>query len=64
VEEIDWTRREDGRSSLEMSLSKDIREAISLKLVSRGLGLIEMVRTDLDLENTFLRLMQTQEKPA
>lgn len=64
VEEIDWTRQEDGRSSLEMSLSQDIREAISLKLVSRGLGLIEMVRTDLDLENTFLRLMQTQEKPA
>ena len=63
IESIEWVREEDGRSSFVLSLTQDIREAISLKLVSRGLGLLEMVRTDLDLENTFLRLMQKEEKP-
>ena len=61
VEGIEWGREKDGRSSFVLSLSEDVREAIGLKLVSRGLGLLEMVRTDLDLENTFLRLMQTEE---
>lgn len=64
VEAIEWAREEDGRSSFGLSLSRDVREAISLRLVSRGLGLIEMARTDLDLENTFLRLMQKEEKPS
>ena len=61
VEGIEWGREQDGRSSFVLDLSEDVREAIGLKLVSRGLGLLEMVRTDLDLENTFLRLMQTEE---
>ena len=64
VEEIEWVREEGGRTSFVASLSEDIRETISLKLASRGLGLLEMARTDLDLENTFLRLMQKEEKPS
>jgi ABC-2 type transport system ATP-binding protein len=64
VEVIEWGREGDGRASFEISLSEDIRETISLKLASRGLGLLEMMRTDLDLENTFLRLMQKEEKTS
>jgi len=64
VEKIDWIREEDGRPSFMLSLSGDVRETISLKLVSRGLPVIEMVRTDLDLERTFLRLMRKEEKPS
>jgi hypothetical protein len=64
VESIDWVREEGGRLSFVLGLSEDVREAISLKLASRGLGLLEMVRTDLDLENTFLRLMLKEEAPT
>lgn len=64
VEKIEWVREEDGRAGFMLSLASDVRETISLKLVSRGLGVIEMVRTDLDLEKTFLRLMQKEEKPS
>jgi gliding motility-associated transport system ATP-binding protein len=62
VEQIAWVKEGNGRPSFLLSLSEDIRETINLKLVNRGLGVLEMVRTDLDLENTFLRLMQTEEK--
>jgi len=61
VEEIEWAREEDGGANFVLNLSEDVRETISLKLASRGLGLLEMVRTDLDLENTFLRLMLKEE---
>ncbi|MGW8320230.1 MAG: hypothetical protein ACWGSD_01625 [Thermodesulfobacteriota bacterium] len=64
VEDVEWVREKDGRTSFVLSLSQDTREAISLKLVSRGLGLLEMARTDLDLENTFLRLMLKKEEPS
>ena len=64
VEKIEWVKEEDGRSGFMLSLSKDIREEISLKLASRGLGVLEMARTDLDLENTFLRLMEQGEEPS
>jgi ABC-2 type transport system ATP-binding protein len=64
IEEIKWVREQHGLSSFVLSLSQDIRETIGLKLVGRGLGLLEMVRTDLDLENTFLRLTQKEEKPS
>lgn len=64
VEAIEWGRAEDGRFGFMLSLSADIRETISLKLVSRGFGVIEMTRTDLDLEHTFLRLMETEERPS
>ena len=64
VEKIEWIREGDGRPGFTLSLSSDVRETICLKLVSRGLGVIEMVRTDLDLERTFLRLMQKEEKPS
>ena len=63
VEEVEWVREEDGRPVVVLNLSEDVREAISLKLASRGLGLTEMARTDLDLENTFLRLMLKEEEP-
>jgi ABC-2 type transport system ATP-binding protein len=64
VEKIEWVGEESDRPSFALRLSQDIRETISLKLASRGLGLLEMARTDLDLENTFLRLMQSEEKPS
>ena len=64
VEEIEWVREKAGRSSFVLSLSEDVRETISLKLASCGVGLLEMVRTDLDLENTFLRLMLKEEEPS
>jgi hypothetical protein len=64
VEEIEWVREEDGRSSFVLSLSEDVRETISLTLANRGVGLLEMARTDLDLENTFLRLMLKEEEPS
>ena len=64
VEGIESVREKDGRSGFVLILSEDVRETISLKLASRGLGLLEMVRTDLDLENTFLRLMLKEEKPS
>jgi len=64
VETIEWGKREEDRPSFMLSLSQDIRETISIKLASRGLGVLEMVRKDLDLENTFLRLMESEEKPS
>jgi ABC-2 type transport system ATP-binding protein len=64
VEEIEWIAEEDGRPSFVLSLSEDVRETISLKLADRGLGTLEMARTDLDLENTFLRLMLKEEEPS
>ncbi len=64
VEEIEWSREENGCLSFVVGLSGDVRESISLKLASRGLGLLEMARTDLDLENTFLRLMMNEEEPS
>jgi ABC-2 type transport system ATP-binding protein len=64
VETIEWGKEEEDRPNFVLSLSKDIREKISLTLASRGLGVLEMARTDLDLENTFLRLMESEEKPS
>jgi ABC-2 type transport system ATP-binding protein len=64
VETIEWGKEEEDRPSFMLSLAEDIRETISLTLASRGLGVLEMARTDLDLENTFLRLMESEEKPS
>jgi ABC-2 type transport system ATP-binding protein len=64
VEKIEWVKEEDGRPGFVLSLSQDIRDSISLKLAGRGLGVLEMVRTDLDLESTFLRLMDKGEEPS
>jgi ABC-2 type transport system ATP-binding protein len=64
VETIEWGKEAEDRPSFMLSLSEDIRETISLTLASRGLGVLEMARTDLDLENTFLRLMESEEKPS
>jgi len=64
VETIEGGKQEEDRSSFMLSLAEDIRHTISLTLASRGLGVLEMARTDLDLENTFLRLMESEEKPT
>lgn len=58
VEDIDWVREEDGRLTLAVHLAGDIRELIVQRLVSRGIGVSEIARTDLDLENVFLQLTE------
>ena len=41
-----------------LNLAIDVREEINELMVKAGLGVLEMTRTDLDLENLFLQLME------
>ena len=62
IEKIEWLEEEGGFSTFVLSLLHDNREAINQHLVNGRLGVREITRVDLDLENLFLQLMERGEK--
>lgn len=57
VESVETVREQGGVTRFLLRLSEDVREDLARVLLSRNFGLLEMVRTDLELESVFLRLM-------
>jgi len=47
-----------------LTLAEDVREEMARTLVGRGFGVLEMSRTDLELESVFIQLMQRGEGSA
>jgi len=64
VEAVETVREEDGVTRFALRLSEDVREALARALVSRNFGILEMARTDLELESVFLKLMARGEGTA
>jgi len=64
VAKIEELKIEDSVSTFNLFLTQDVREGMVLQLVSRGYGVLEVTRTDLELENVFLKLMGRGEKAA
>lgn len=58
IDGIECTKEEADRTTFLLSLSQDIRERVSALLVERKIGLLEITRVDLELENVFLELME------
>jgi ABC-2 type transport system ATP-binding protein len=58
IDAMDCTREETDQTTLVLSLSQDVRERISALLAERKIGLLEMTRVDLELENVFLELIE------
>jgi ABC-2 type transport system ATP-binding protein len=58
IKKIEWIKEEHGLASFALEMAKDIRESVSRQLVNRGLGVLEMAGTGLDLENLFLQLLE------
>ena len=57
--------REEGDVTLfSLKLSEDVREELMRTLVGRNFGVLEMSRTDLELESVFLKLMERGEGSA
>ena len=64
IERIEWRKEEAGCAAFTLHLSMDVREEINQQLVNANLGVLEMARTDLDLENLFLQLMEKRENAS
>ena len=47
-----------------LTLSHDVREALCRALVEKRFGLLAMMRTDLELEEVFLKLMEERERAS
>ncbi len=58
VKSIDAIREEGDVTTFSLMLSEDVREGIAQTLVNRNLGVLELARTDLELESVFLKLME------
>ena len=64
VERIEWQKEEAGSVVFTLHLAQDVREGINQQLVNANLGVLEMTRTDMDLENLFLQLMEKGESAS
>jgi len=64
VKRVEEIRAEDSLTTFHLLLSGEVREGLVTQLVSRGFGVLEVARTDLELENVFLQLMERGEKAA
>jgi len=64
VDGVDVVQEGESVTVLALDLSEDVREGIVTNVVSRGFGVLEMARTDLELENVFLQLMEKGERPS
>jgi ABC-2 type transport system ATP-binding protein len=58
IDDIAGARQEGDQATFLLSLSKDVRDRIASALVRGGIGLLEMSRADLELENVFLGLLE------
>jgi ABC-2 type transport system ATP-binding protein len=64
VDEIRTVREEGDVTVFSVKLSLDVREELARALVGGGYGVLEMARTDLELESVFLKLMKRGEGSA
>lgn len=58
IDDIAGARQEGDQATFLLFLSKDVRGQIASTLVGKGIALLEMSRTDLELENVFLGLLE------
>lgn len=58
IDDIAGARQEGDQATFLLSLSKDVRDRIASVLVREGMGLLEMSRSDLELESVFLGLLE------
>jgi ABC-2 type transport system ATP-binding protein len=61
VEAVTLERSYDGVHVCSLSLSRDVREDLCRGAVERGLGVLALMRTDLELEEVFVKLMEKGE---
>ncbi len=64
VEMVERREEREGRVVISLGLSEDARAEVARSLVEHGLGVLEMARTDFDLEDLFLQLTRTGEDPS
>jgi len=64
IEEVTLERTRGQIVACTLSLSRDVREDLSRGLVEKGFGLLSVMRTDLELEEVFLKLMEKGERAA
>ena len=64
VEKVEEIKQQESLTTFVLNLSEDVREGVTRELVNRGLGVLEVTRMDLELENAFLQLMEQGEKPS
>jgi len=64
VDAVENVREEGDVTLFSLKLSEDVREELMRTLVGRNFGVLEMSRTDLELESVFLKLMERGEGSA
>lgn len=64
VDEVKLEKTQGDMLTLNLGLSRDVREALCRAVVGKGFGLLTMMRTDLELEEVFLKLMKKGDKAS
>lgn len=64
VDAVETSRQEGDVAVCALTLSEDVREELARTLVGRDFGVLEMSRTDLELESVFIQLMERGEGSA